>query len=295
MALSCPKAAKAENIAFIPRVREMIDPRRVALRFLMATENTLSPEMERSVGIVEGFLKGSKKPKFTASIDVLRASLQHGSWIPRGKVKAGSGLYQGLVDPKKYSGFGSVYSFELQQCIRFGSPYWGNEVPEMKGVPESVVRAWIHCTQEAARVSKLLDTARPKPVITQIGLSPKVTKTLTEMDLDIDLSTIREADLVKKERQDVDHDGKPRFTRSGEPVMIDYYIVKWTPGIKLHRSRFSGGGGCEACGRPIPSGQFVPIEALCSKQGLVGFWVGVDCAKNIFGVKDQGIERVEVT
>jgi hypothetical protein len=270
----------------------MIDARRVAMRFLVATENTLSPEMERSVSIVENFLKGSKKAKFQASIDVLRASLQHGSWIPRGKVKAGSGFYQGLADLSKQPYFGA--SFKLQQCLSFGQPYWGDEVPVLKTVPEPVVRAWIHCTQELSRVSKLLDAARPKPVITQVGLSPKVTKTLTEMDLDIDLSTVREADLVRKEHQDVDKHGQPRFTRDGEPIMISYFVVKWTPGIKLNKSRFSGTGGCEACGRPIPSRQFVPIEALCSKQGLVGFWVGVDCAKNIFGIKDQGIDRVEV-
>ena len=265
----------------------MINPWRVAHRFLIATEHSLSPEMERSVGVISDFLKGSKKSKFLGSIQVLKSSLEQGSWIPRGLVKAQSGFYQGLVNTKRPG----TLPFDLQQCLRYGTPYRGHDLPEVEGVPTLVVAAWVQATQEFARLSKLLSEARPKPFVTPVGLSPKVMKTLTEMDLDIDLSTIREADLVKKERQDLDKDGNLRFTRSGEPIMVAYYVVKWTPGVKLHRSRFSHGGGCEACGKAIPSGRFVPIEALCRKHGLVGLWVGADCARHIFGIKDQGIER----
>lgn len=266
----------------------MIDPRRVALRYLVATEHSLSPEMERSVSVVADFLKGAKRGKFLASIDAIKASLEQGSWIPRGLAKAQSGFYQGIVNKFPES---APYPFELKQCLRYGSPYWGPEMPEVPGVPTPVLTAWIQATREVARITKLLNEARPKPVVTPIGLSPKVTKTLTEMDLNLDLSTVREADLLKRERQDVDKHGKLRFTRDGEPIMVAYYVVKWSPGVKLHMSRFSHGGGCEACGKPIPSGRFVPIEAQCRKHGLVGLWVGMDCAKNIFGIKDQGIER----
>lgn len=272
----------------------MVDPQRVAFRFMVATEHSLSPEMEKSVEILGNFFKGSKKAKFLASIDAIKASLQHGSWIPRGAIKAKSGFTQGLIsyktDFRVESGAHADYT-DLKMCLHYGMPYQGNAIPTVEGVSEHVIVAWIQATREFKRLSKLLTEARPKPVVTQVGLSPKVTKTLMEMDLQIDLSTVREADLVKKERQDVDKHGNPRFTSTGEPVMIAFYVVKWTPGIKLHMSRFSHGDGCEACGKAIPSGRFVPIEALCTKNGLVGLWVGVDCAKNIFGIKDQGIER----
>ena len=76
-------------------------------------------------------------------------------------------------------------------------------------------------------------------------------------------------------------------------MLVPEYFVDWTPGTQMGRSRFSYGCKCEACGKSIPSGRFVAIEADDMNSGdHIGLWIGQDCARNIFGVKDEGMDRV---
>jgi hypothetical protein len=135
-----------------------------------------------------------------------------------------------------------------------------------------------------------LDASRPVPVITAIGLSPRVTATLKECNLDVDLPSIKLAKIDFRWVRAYE-DGKPAFRKDGKPRMEKCYFVEWSQGIKHGCSRFADGGHCEACGKRIPSQRYVPIEATCKKQGLISMWIGCDCAKNIFGIKDAGIDK----
>lgn len=276
---------------------------RVWRRFL-ASELRISPELEHSIDVVANYFKGSKRTKFLASIGVFRESIEQKSWIPRGKIKSNSGFYQGLsknkVGPLENEEPRESYlstNYHAEACIQYGQPYKGRVIPTVAGVPDVVVSAWIHCCNEMKLLSDKLDQLRPPPKVTAIGLSPKVTKTLIEMNLEIDLPSIKPAKIVTKYRQKVDDKTfKPMFDQQNKPVMEPYEVVEWSPGIKLHQSRFDVSDGvCEACGKRIPSGIYVPIEARCQKVGLVGLWLGVDCAKNIFGVKDQGVNLSDQT
>jgi hypothetical protein len=275
---------------------------RIVARFLIANL-MVPPELEHSISIVSGFLSGARKAKFQAGVQVLRDSIASGQWIPRGGVKVNSSLYQGLVSklpPRstydespvgtpQWSDFNS-----LESCLKFGSVYDGDQTidPQLLKVPEPVQRAWFHCCRGMRNLSKLLDQQRPKPVLTEVGLSPKVTKTLMEMELDIDLKTIKVPPVEKiGETQSKDRQGNPMFLH-GKPVMEPIYKVMWEPGTKFGMSRFSDlPEHCEACGKRIPSNMYVPIEAQCRKHGYVGLLIGTDCARNIFGVKDKGFNR----
>jgi hypothetical protein len=251
----------------------------------------LNPALVRTVTYS---MAGARRAKFEASIKILNDSLAQGGWVTRGSVKAQSGFYQGLTSKLSEGG-----GFELFMTLRFGQSYRINaEVTDQdfhkSGVSPEVGRAWVALCKQAQEARKELDASRPLPKITKIGLSPKVTKTLTECNLDLDLPSIKMAkidfflvpSLTKGTRE-------PMLDRDGKPVMERVYFVKWTPGIKHMQSRFSGYGGCEACGKAIPSGRYVPVEATCKKLGLVALWLGCDCAANIFGIKDVGIAKTE--
>jgi len=159
---------------------------------------------------------------------------------------------------------------------------------------EEAVGAWFRNeTTAIAQVDEFIanyEQAQRPPEITSKGLSPKVTKTLFEMDLDIDLSTVKVPPIRKVgEKPKLNAQGEP-IMRFGEPVMEDIHKVIWPTNTKFGMSRFSNGGGCEACGKQIPSGWFVPIVAECKKVGLVGLFIGRDCAGRIFRIKNEGID-----
>jgi hypothetical protein len=252
---------------------------------------------------VSSFLNGARRAKFQRSIEILRAAEARGAWDGRESQQVGAGFYQGLVRMRVEVKFDhqalalEPHKHPAEMSLRFGHAYSGPipQVQHGKGracsqVSPAVVAAWFQLCSAKVALVKQLDKARPKPVVTAIGLSPKVTKTLTEMQLDIDLPTIKPAEIERYEVQARDKNGELLF-KNGEPVMEIHYRVKWAPGTKLNVSRFSNGGGCEACGKHIPSGRFVPVQAECRKKGLIGMWLGCDCARNIFGIKDLGIEQ----
>jgi hypothetical protein len=241
------------------------------------------------VATVSAFLNGNRREKFLASVKVLNDSLAQGGWITRGSVKAQSGFYQGLATKLDQAGH-----FELYMCLRFGQVRFTGEVPDKDiedcGVPSRVGQAWVALCREVKAARQELDLARPLPKITAIGLSPKVTATLTECNLDLDINTIRLAKIDFKLVQDRDEKTRAlKFDRDGNPVMIRLYFVAWTPGIKHSLSRFAQGGHCHACGKFIPSCRFVPVEATCKRNGLVSMLLGCDCSRNIFGIQDVGI------
>jgi hypothetical protein len=253
---------------------------------------------------VAGFFSGKRREKFLASVDVINQSLAQDAWISRGSAKAGAG-FSGLLGNTQTArrldrGLERLYDyghelqktcFELSMTIRHGSARLTLEELERlvdedavkaklkkAGVPLGVLGAWVALNWERREACELLDAARPLPVITPIGLSPRVTATLTECNLDLDLPSIRMAEIDP---------------RTGERVMVREYFVAWTKGIVHGRSRFAH-GGCEACGKSIPSGRFVPVEAHDkARNELVSMWLGCDCARNIFGIKDVGIGKGE--
>lgn len=280
-----------------------------------------------NIALVRTALKGAKLAKFDASIAVLEASIAQQAWTKRGSVKASSGFYQGLTKARTPDGtevcstdwyclcgvtstinYGSALRFmKADRNPDFEALTDGERVAravrllradgQLKKVSDEVILAWVALSQEVKAISALLDDARPAPVVTAIGLSPKVTATLTEMNLDLDLPSIKLAKIETRYRDEerynkVTGEWEYVLNKDGSRKQESYYVVVWTDGIVHNRSRFASGNHCHACGKNIPSGRYVPVEAQDKKSGqLVSMWIGCDCAKNIFGIKDVGVEK----
>lgn len=269
---------------------------------------SLTPEL---IETVRSGLKGKKLEKFNESIAILQESLAQDGWTPRGSIKAQSGLYQGVAkyNVSYHSGPEHNEDFALMMCLNYGSPAGeiGNAIDRLftrvskktgkliaAKMNRQFVEAWVEFCREAYRASEYLTALRPKPVITEIGLSPKVTATLKDMSLDINLPSLKPAEIKFRQEPAFDKDGNRMYNRLGEPMFNYIPYVDWTPGTKFNRTRFSytGNCNCEACGKRIPSGMFVPVEADDQNSGdRIGMWIGVDCARNIFGIKDKGLNR----
>lgn len=274
---------------------------------------------QKLVKTVADFLAPGKRTKFLNSVNLLNECLKVGEWVPHASRKVESGFYQGLSkcnfkrDYNSKNEKGQALALNLSFTIQYGHLFQGDldlaiaviyqyfdnhpdytapgkEKPSFK-VPEEVLRAWVTLCSEKHDSVLFLNHTRPKAVKTTIGLSSKVTKTLKETGLDIDLSTVKEAiryRLVQAENKQ----GKPLYKANGEPLMVYEAYVEFSEGCKFGQTRFLNPGCCEACGKPIPSRMFVPIEAKDKLSGhQIGMWIGTDCAKNIFGVKDIGIEK----
>jgi hypothetical protein len=308
----------------------------------------LNPKL---VELVSSEISGKRLEKFLASVKIINDSLSQ------------SGFYQGLTGclrmDRDYSAVGRKKAlFELASsiefCLSYGRPirdgYTEQEIldaiqllrssqdsnknkPISIKVTDAAILAWIQLCTDKAQASAYLTSLRPKPKLTKILLSPKVTKTLIEMHLDLDIQSIVPAKIVRKHFPAFDKTGKPLFLSvemlqayivyaqpkqvpgvfsqrcpikaydsKGKPLFSDKEkslvnliipVVEWSKGIKFNRTRFTC--GCEACGKRIPSRRFVPVEARDKKSNdLIGMWLGCDCASNIFGIKDKGIGRSDL-
>lgn len=147
----------------------------------------------------------SRKAKFEKGLGVLRASIAQGQWVPRGKATVLAAISQGMVkgrqlpDRHSYAPEAAVISNpawdeynELERSLEFGHDYRGKHTiaAALIKIPEHVQRAWFEVCIGVRELCSVLDRIRPKPVITSVGLSPRVTKTLQEMGLALDLSTV---------------------------------------------------------------------------------------------------------
>ena len=272
--------------------------------------NSLNPAL---IAVVQNSLKGARLEKFNESVNAINESLAAGGWVSRGSQKAHKGFGQGIGLKFSVRYEHSVEGTEdraLYSALTFGSysENLGSAIDRLlvktnvltdklvvnqKKFSRELLEAWVLLCNEKRMAVELLDTYRPLPVITEIGLSPRVTATLTEMNLDVSLPSIKPAKIGRRMVPAFSRTGEPLFSRNGERLLVPEYYIDWTPGTIFGRSRFSYGCHCEACGKSIPSGRFVAIEADDNKSGEhIGLFIGQDCASNIFGVKDAGMERV---
>jgi len=269
--------------------------------------------VSRQLALVRKVLSGKRLQKLNESLKVLDESVAQGSWIMRGRVKAESGFYQGFTRYVRIDGDGdgrirfdisgaeSERLHRLTMCLNYGQRFTGDLSKALKSFrkhtteknvykpTDAQIQGWVELVAAARATFQELDEARPKPVITKIGLSPKVTKTLKEMNLDIDISTIKEPEIKFYWWKKLDPKTmKPMLDPRGKFIREKRFYVKWEKGTQHNMSRFAlKGDHCEACSKVIK--HFVPLEAKDNRSGKwVSLWVGMDCAKNIFGVKTLG-------
>lgn len=268
---------------------------------------SLLAERADDIDVVAAHFKGKRKSLFEDSIAVIRESVARGAWVKRGHQRADKGINKGLAAGKHLNSPGLRYDdprhnamYRVYTAIEFGYHIRGEDLAEATDedlramaptVLVEVARAWLRLMVAMREICADLDASRPLPVYTEIGLSPKVTATMQDIGLDLDLSSRRMAPIDSRWVQARNPETfEPIFDANGSPRMIKVYFVKWPDGTVFGSSRFAD-RDCEACGKTIPSRSFVPI-LIDNKAGKPhGFWFGCDCARNIFGIKDVGIAR----
>lgn len=294
--------------------------------------NELDPIL---VKIISDFLKGNKLKFFTSCVDIINESLALGGWTLRGSVKSVKGFSQGLMSVYlEYTNFKtfnpetsemddtpeSIFRDKLSNfCRSLGgcnrSGYELNEIDALYNAlleetdrngkafkvkfSVDVAKAWIALIAEVDEARMRLDKYRKLPVITEIGVSPRVTRTLDEMGMGAESYTVILAELERhekwvKEEKIVFNRKTKKKEKTGIffDKLIVWYTVKWSEGIKHRWSRFGElSCNCEACGKNIPSRRFVAMELHRNDGVKCSMWVGTDCASNLFGIKDVGVER----
>lgn len=286
----------------------------------------LSPELVR---VVSEALKGKKLEIFQSCVAIINESLALGGWTKRGSVKSIKGFSQGIINHLNLN-YESLRKYNpttgementpesitldkakgLSRSLCSGVPASGFTLEEVEFIynhinekevsssgeklkinqPLEVCIAWLKLLEEVAEARARLDAYRPLPSITEIGVSPRVTRTLDEMGMGAEEYSIKLAELERHEKWVVELD---RYGNEIKRLNV-WYTVKWPKGIIHNKSRFSTlSRNCEACGKAIPSGNFVPMEMHRSDNSKFSMWVGTDCAKNLFGIKDVGVKRGE--
>lgn len=259
---------------------------------------------------INTFLKGKKQEKFLKSVITINESLSQNTWVKRGTVTGNSGFYQGLIKTPfslRYDGYevGTELWHEMnkfERCINYGEYSEGidiqkcyNLLKDARNKDETkyklkasfeIVESWILLCKEKKEAYEYLASSKPLPIFEKLTLSPRVKKTLNEMNLDIDLATITYPEVERKEKI---------IEKDNKKIKEVFYKIIWPEGIKHNQSRFSDKVcNCHACGKYIPSGTFVPLYAKDRKSNkLVSLLLGRDCAYNVFKVKDVGINLDE--
>lgn len=281
------------------------------------------------VKTIEEALKGKRLETFQNCVAIINESLALGGWTLRGSIKSVKGFSQGLVSHLGYNreNFGDYTkdgrveteesikqdnASKLARCLEGSSGtsslHWGIRLESVESAFNTlngsftrqgkeikikhsleVIKAWIELCDEVKEARMRLDKYRTLPVITEIGVSPRVTRTLEEMNMSAVGYKVKLAELERHEEWI-----KVKNSKTGELVdfLNIWYTVKWTKGIQHRKSRFGMlSCNCEACGKRIPSGRFVAMEMHKDNGETFSMWVGTDCASNLFGIKDVGVER----
>jgi hypothetical protein len=259
-----------------------------------------------SVDLLAAYFTGKRLELFLASVAVVRESVTQGGWLSRGHQRASKGFNKGLASRKALRDLATSYDdprrWPLHNCwmaLSFGSHLRQEDLDVatdddlihfVPGAPLEITWAWLRLMVAVREIFADLDASRPLPVYTEIGLSPKVTATLLDAALDLDLTTRRVCPLGWRWIDARDKHGEIIIGRDGKPKQIKFYFPKWPEGTVFGSSRFAN-CDCEACGKTIPSGLVVPILITAKSGTLHGFWFGRDCASNILGIKDAGINK----
>jgi hypothetical protein len=129
-----------------------------------------------------------------------------------------------------------------------------------------------------AQAFALLDVTRPKPVITQMGASPTITRNMQEMKVTNEI----------QERL---------YLSEGKEMRKYVMVLLWPAGTRHNVNRWSMcmNGQCEACGHGIRNPQNrVPLLITTDGGETRSLWTGKDCAKTLFGINVEGdVETVE--
>jgi hypothetical protein len=273
------------------------------------TKPALNKELIKTV---ETAMTGKRLEKFQKSVQLITESLEANGWLKGASRSADSGFYQGIISGRipEIRNLEDKRPFRIYMSLRYGhggvatSEATREILKELREIADpkehkaflklsdQQLMAWLDLSNQKANAVEWLNSARPVPVITDMGASPKVLRTLEEMGMTVNASSLKYPELERKVQE-----YEAINPRTGEMQTFKhvYYEIKWEKGIVHNTSRFAGTAPsghcrCDACGKSIPSGMLVPLEGKDNDGKWKSMMVGTDCAQTLFGVKDVGID-----
>ena len=243
---------------------------------------------EADIEILTGFFRGKRRQDFVDAMHTLRESLELGGWLSRGEQRLDKGLGKGIAPYKSIVQHnGTLFPVYMaaahgwdKQPKTFDAATDEQLLAVAPKVPLAIFRAWLRLLAAVHVARGDLNASRPLPTYTEIGLSPKVTATLLDATIDLDLTTRKLCPLGWRWGKTIN--------KYGQEITRKIYFADWPKGTRFGSSRFAH-CDCQACGKTIPSGLTVPVLVSDSSGTVHGFWFGRDCAANILGIKDAGI------
>lgn len=232
------------------------------------------------------WFSGSSLAKAKDALELLDASLEHGSWLPGASRKVRAALGKANVAKKTIKTNDKYNAPKAESAIRFAVDYGSfsglsklTSEEAIAGLTGNALKYFINFKLLVITLDRL-DATRPVPVFTSLGVSATLTATLKAFDAE----KVSVAELVPEQ---VEYKGE-----RGETLYKVIYKLVWPEGIKHNTSRYHSTNEnlqCQACGHAIRNNyNWVPL-VLWAKDGTPkSCWTGRDCCESLFGIKLTG-------
>jgi hypothetical protein len=253
---------------------------------LAAAEAALPASKPTEFDVVLRWFSGVALAKAKEALELVDASVAHGSWIPGASRRVWAALKpnvakktikvnsrydaprseQAIDSAIRYGSFGGVARLTLQDATR--------------ELSDDALEFFIDFKPLIDTLTKL-DATRPVPVFTTMNASPTVSAELKRQGA----ASVEVAEIVFEEREGTDKNGRKYFYRVAKIV--------WPEGTQHNTSRYAYGtcnnSQCHACGHAIRNSfNWVPLVLTTEAGEKKSLWVGRDCAETLFGVKMDG-------
>jgi hypothetical protein len=245
----------------------------------------LPPVPESKFSSALKWFSGTALIKARDALELLDASLAHGSWLPGASRKVRAALGKANVAKKKIAINKDSHRTKAESAIDYAVNYGAFKQMSTLTLEDArrlnkVAFSYYEDFKPVVDIMDELDATRPVPVFTDLGVSETLTATLKAFEA----VKVTVAPLKRKKKEYLDKNGKQAWKY--------VYYLDWPKGTKHGTSRYRGTDNnrqCEACGHAIKNGfNWVPL-VLWGKDGTPkSCWTGRDCAESLFGVKMTG-------
>lgn len=254
-----------------------------ALAALAAAEAALPEVKPSQFAAVLKWFGGAALAKAKDALELVDASLEHGSWVPGASRKVAAALKPNVA--KKNIKIGSSYDApKAEKAIYYAVQYGsfggvaGLTLQDATQALRGEALEFFIDFKPLVDAMKVLDATKPVPVFTTMNASPTISAELKRQDA-------AQVEVCPMEFKKVE-----RLNPKTNQVEIHTIVILlWPEGVVHGTSRYTEGCQCHACGHAIRNPfNWVPLVLADSKGSKKSLWVGRDCAETLFGVKMDG-------
>lgn len=269
--------------------------------------------MSTAYDVILSWFTGKAESNAAHALGLLAKSLEQGSWLPKASRYVAAKLSKANVASKfvqaNRMNLESINSdrsmtndggWQVGHCMYFG------QFQRIQAINWSAVESGCQNDDQrkalaygkkyaadfagVAAAIERLDSTRPIPTFTSLGVSPTLTATLKSLGIDASIETLRVCPIEWVQVEKVDpKTGKKSYYKVGH--------MKWPEGTRHGLSRYNwsrhDNEQCQACGHAIRNPfNWVPL-VVDNAKGPLSLWVGRDCAFSLFGVDVKGEVELE--